>query len=103
MAIKGISRRDLDQFLPHRGAIGKFIGVEVEWFADDVGNIIGVIAQGTTSINWGYAVLRRDENGKYAYWDLKTGIASRDAARIQIVCTMEATQKNGQDRSPQVG
>jgi hypothetical protein len=103
LAIKSISRGDLDQFLPHRLAIGRFIGVETEWFADAVGNIVGTIAEGATNVKWGYAVLRRDVNGGYLFWDLKTGIESRDAARIQIVRAMEATQKSGQNCSPQVG
>jgi hypothetical protein len=101
--IRNISRVDLDQFLPHRFAIGRFIGAEVEWFADEAGNSIGTIAEGTTNANWGYAVLRRDVNGGYLFWDLKTGIESCDAARTQIVRALEATQKNGQNCSPLVG
>ncbi len=42
-------------------------------------------------MNWGYVVLKRDELDDFQIWDLKTGIESRDAARIQIVHTMEAT------------
>ena len=101
MAIKSISRGELQQFLPHRDAIGRFIGAEVEWFADEEGKIIGTIAEGTTSKDWGYVVLRRDERGGYLFWDLKTRIESCDAARVQIVRTMEATQERGQNPSPQ--
>jgi hypothetical protein len=103
VAIKSISRGELDQFLPHRSAIGKFIGAEVEWFADGVGNIIGTIAEGATNRDWGYVVLSRDENGKYLFWDLKTRIESCEAARGQMVRSMEATQKSGQNCSPQIG
>ena len=87
MPVRNISRLDLDQLFPHRFAIGRFIGSEVEWLADR--NSIGTIAQGATNVNWGYVVLKRDELGNYKIWDLKTGIESRDAARIQIVHTME--------------
>lgn len=97
MAIKSISRGELDQFLPHRGTIGRFIGAEVEWFADKEGKIIGTIAEGTTNMDWGYVVLRRDERGEYLFWDLKTRIGSCDAARNQIVRTMEAIQESGKD------
>jgi hypothetical protein len=103
LAINSISRGELDRFLPHRLAIGRFIGAETEWFADAVGNIVGIIAEGTTSTNWGYTVLRRDVNGAYLFWDLKTGIESCEAARSQIIRVMEATQKSGQTCSPQVG
>jgi hypothetical protein len=89
MPVRNISRLDLDQLFPHRFAIGRFIGSEVEWFAD--GNSIGTIAQGATSTNWGCVVLKRDELDDFQIWDLKTGIERRDAARIQIVHTMEAT------------
>jgi hypothetical protein len=73
---------------PHRFAIGRFTGSEVEWLAD--GNSIGTIAQGATRANRGYVVLKQDELDNYQIWDLKTGIESCDAARIQIVRAMEA-------------
>lgn len=101
--VRNISRVDLDQFLPHRLAIGRFIGEEVEWFADEAGNSIGTMAHGTTNMNWGYVALRRDELGHYLIWDLKTGIEGCDAARIQIVRAMEATQKSGHGCSAQAG
>jgi hypothetical protein len=101
--IKSISQVEMDQFLPHRFHIDRFIGVEAEWFSDEVGNIIGTIAEGTANMHWGYVVLRREENGKYRFWDLETRIESCDAARIQIVRAMEATQKDGQACSPVVG
>lgn len=101
--IKNISQEEMAQFLPHRLNIDRFIGAEAEWFSDEVGNIIGTIAEGSTNIHWGYVVLRREENGKYRFWDLETRIESCDAARIQIVRAMEATQKDGQACSPVVG
>ena len=93
----------MDRFLPRRFNIDEFIGTEAEWFSDEVGNIIGTIAEGTTNMRWGYAVLRRDDNGKYRFWDLETRIDSCDTARIQILHTMEATQKDSQACSPLVG
>ena len=101
--IKNISQEKMDRFLPQRPNIDRFIGAEVEWFSDEVGNIIGTIAEGTTNVNWGYVVLRRDDRGKYHFWDLETGIESCDAARIQMVHTMEAIRKSGQNHSPPVG
>jgi hypothetical protein len=103
VVIKSISQEEMDQFLPHRFNIDQFIGAEAEWFSDEVGNIIGTIAEGTTNMRWGYAVLRRDDGGKYQFWDLETGIESCDAARIQIVHAMETTRKSGQTCSPLVG
>ena len=101
--VKSISPVEMDQFLPHRFHIDQFIGVEAEWFSDEVGNIIGTIAEGTTNSHWGYVVLRRDESGKYLFWDLKTKFESCHAARTQIVRAMEATQTSGQNCSPLVG
>jgi hypothetical protein len=37
MLIRSVSRGDLDQFLPHCFAIGRFIGAKAEWFADRAG------------------------------------------------------------------
>ena len=103
VVIKNISQKEMDQFLLHRFNIDRFIGAEAEWFSDETGNIIGTIAEGTEKTHWGYAVLRRDDGGKYQFWDLETGIESCDAARLQIVHAMEATQKDGQACSPVVG
>ena len=103
MAIRQILRERLDQLLPRRRAIDRFIGAEVEWLADPVGNIVGIIAEGVGIRNWGYAVLRRDETGGYHFWDLRTRIDGRDAARLQMVQAMESTQPNGRHCSPQVG
>ena len=103
VVIKSISQEEMDQVLPHRFNIDRFIGSEAEWFSDEAGNIIGTIAEGTTNLRWGYAVLRRDDGGTYRFWDLETGIESCDAARIRIVHAMEATQKDGQACSPVVG
>lgn len=103
MAIRQTTREHLDQLLPKRRAIDQFIGAEVEWLADPVGNIVGIIAERPAPLHWGYAVLRRDETGAYHFWDLETRIATRDAARLQIVHTMEATQPNSRNCSPLVG
>jgi hypothetical protein len=100
--IKQISQWELDQFLPHRFAIRRFIGGEVECFADRLGNIVGITAKGMPNGNWGYAVLRREESGKYRFWDLKTGIENYDAARHLMVRAMLATQPRGQSCSPLV-
>jgi hypothetical protein len=94
--IKSISQKEMDRFLPHRFNIDRFIGAEAEWFSDEVGNIIGTIAEGATNMHWGYAVLRRDDCGKYQFWDLETGIESGDAARTRIVHAMEAIWENSQ-------
>ena len=101
--IKNISREEMDGLLPSRFNIDGFIGAEAEWFSDKVGNIIGTIAEGTANMNWGYAVLRRDDTGLYHFWDLETRIDSCNTARVQIVQVMEATQKDGRDSSRLVG
>jgi hypothetical protein len=103
MAIENISREEIDRLLPTRRAIDQFIGAEAEWLADPSGNIVGIIAEGVGLHNWGYAVLRRDETGKYHFWDLETRMAARDSARLQMVHTMEATQRNGRTISPLIG
>jgi len=101
--IKSISREDIDQHLPHRANIDGFIGAEVAWYSDEPGNIIGAIAEGAANMKWGYAILRRDDSGRYRFWDLETRVESCDTARRQIVRAMEATQKDGQACSPVVG
>ncbi len=101
--IKTISQVEMDRFLPRRFNIDRFIGAEAEWFSDEVGSIIGTIAEGTTNKRWGYAILRRDDGGQYQFWDLETRIESCDAARIQMVRVMEGAEKGGRTCSLGLG
>jgi len=101
--IKSISQIEMDQFLPCRFHIDRFIGAEAAWFSDGVGNIVGTIAEGTTNLSWGYVILRRDDSGRYQFWDMETRIESCEAAQTRIVRIMEATRKDGRSSSPLVG
>jgi hypothetical protein len=40
-------------------------------------------------MNWGFVVLRWDEDGEFLIWDLKTRVESCTAARIQIGRAMQ--------------
>ena len=103
MSVQQITRDRLDQLLPRRRAIDKFIGTEVDWLSDPPGNIVGILAARTGGQNWGYAVLRRSQTGGYEFWDLKTRIAERDTARQRLEQVMAATQPNDSPHAPLVG
>jgi len=103
VAVEPITREQLDQFLPRRRAIGRFIGTEVEWLADPPGNVIGILAQRTGAQGWSYVILRRDQTGQYRFWDLQTRIAERAIARDRLGQVMAATQPQGSNCAVLVG
>lgn len=65
MAIRSLSRKKFDTNKPSRSPILEQTIEEVEWFADDGGNVIGVLARDRTDKDWSIAVLGRDERGKF--------------------------------------
>jgi hypothetical protein len=66
-------------------------GKNVEWFADQFENIIGMVAKGTTDKDWYYIVLERNGYGGYRVLELKGNIDSRLRARIQLLRAMKSS------------
>ena len=59
MAINSISRAEFNRMFTFDSELAPYIGDEVEWYADDAKNVIGVIARGVArSEFWG--VIARD-------------------------------------------
>ena len=84
MAIKNISRAEFNRMFTFDSELAPYIGDEVEWFADDAKNVIGVIARGVSGSCWSYAILRRNvlgdfvasTLGKDVFMDLQIALAA---------------------------
>ena len=98
MAISKISKEEFNWIFTYDSELAPYIGDEVEWFADDAKNVIGVIARGVSGSCWSYAILRRNVLGDFVastlgkdfFMDLQIALAA---------CLWEmAAAYDGQDR-----
>ena len=96
VSVKSISSRKFNRFLPAHNHLGTAIGEEVEWFADDRENSIGTIAFSTEERGWNYAILQRDWMGDFQVGELKANFRNVQAARINFLRAMAATEGGGQ-------
>jgi hypothetical protein len=84
MAINSISRAEFNRMFTFGSELAPYIGDEVEWYADDAKNVIGVIARGVSGSNWSYAILRRNLLGDFVasvlgidfFMDLRIALAA---------------------------
>ena len=65
---------------------------QVEWFANQLQNIIGTIA-GKADDGWSYAVLKGDRKGNYRVCTLGGDTFSFRAARSRFLLDMEVAEK----------
>ena len=101
LAINPISRRQFDAFEPARVAIGSLVWEEIEWFADEAGNVIGVLTYDVKDDDWGYAVLGRDRNGTFRAIENDVSIERQDVARTRLVAETERVAGTGRTVFPQ--
>ena len=101
LAINPISRQQFDAFEPARVPIGGVIWEEIEWFADEAGNVIGVLTHDSKDDDWGYAVLGRDNNGVFRAIENDVSIERQDDARTRLVAEMERVAGTGRTVFPQ--
>ena len=101
MNIKAISRRDFDRFEPLRHPEAEVRFEETEWFADEEGVVIGVLARDRSDDDWAYAVLGRDERGTFRAFENEVSIMQRDDARDLLIRTMERVVFTGAKIFPQ--
>jgi hypothetical protein len=92
--IRSISRWEFHQLVPGY-TLASFIGENVEWFADQVENLVGAVAKGVSDRDWYYVVLERNAERDYRVLELKGRIDSRSRARIDLLRAMESSEKNG--------
>ena len=96
MAIKNISRAEFNRIFTFHSELAPYIGDEVEWFADDAKNVIGVIARGVSDSCWSYAILRRNVLGDFVASTLSRYFMDLQPARVVCLRDMAAAYV-GQD------
>ena len=101
LAINPISLRQFDTFEPTRVLIAGLVWEELEWFADEAGNVIGVLTHDLKDDDWGYAVLGRDGNGVFRAIENDVSIERQDYARTRLVAEMERVAGTGRAVFPQ--
>jgi hypothetical protein len=103
MGIRSVSRREFDAYDPVRSENIDEIVEEAEWFADDEGIVIGVIALDKADRDWFIAVLGRDVHGDFRAIDVESCIGQIDEARSQLLVMMEKALATGARTFPQEG
>ena len=101
LAIKLISLRQFDAFEPTRVPIAGVAWEELEWFADDAGNVIGVLTHDLKDDDWGYALLGRDSNGVFRAIENDVSIERQNYARTRLIAEMERVSGTGRAVFPQ--
>jgi hypothetical protein len=103
MGIRSVSRSEFDAYDPVRSENIDEIVKEAEWFADDDGIVIGVIALDKADQDWFIAVLGRDVRGDFRAIDVESCIRKIDDARSQLLAMMEKALATGERTFPQDG
>ncbi len=101
MSINTIPRAEFDRFKPLRHPEAESVFEETEWFADEQGVVLGVLARDRADGDWAYAVLGRDERGVFRAFENEVSIMRRDDARHQLIGTMERAVSTGAKMFPQ--
>jgi hypothetical protein len=101
VSINTIPRAEFDRFKPLRHPEAESVFEETEWFADEQGVVLGVLARDRADGDWAYAVLGRDERGVFRAFENEVSIMRRDDARHQLIGTMERAVSTGAKMFPQ--
>jgi hypothetical protein len=101
MGIRSISRAEFDGYGPARSPDTTEIVEETEWFADDDGILIGVVALDRSDKDWFIVVLGRDVHGDFRAIDVESCIGEIDDARSQLLAMMEKALATGERTFPQ--
>ena len=101
MPIRSITRAEFDAFDPYRAPEAELILDELEWFADDAGIVIGLIAIDKADHDHFVGVLGRDQRGTFRAIDVDSCIAEISVARTELMRRMEQALSTGETMFPQ--
>jgi hypothetical protein len=101
MGIRSVSREEFDAYGPVRAPNIDEIVEEAEWFADDAGILIGVLAFDKADKDYFIAVLGRDAHGDFRAIDVESCVKDIGEARRQLLSMMEKTLSTGTTTFPQ--
>ncbi len=101
MLIRALSREAFDSFTPLREDGAEVVATELEWFADDGGNVLGVVSYDLGYRDYVCIVLGRGESGQFTRVGLAHGFKELDEARTQLLAVMTQCVSTGQALFPQ--
>ena len=93
MRVKTIPRSEFDRLLPQNPALESLMVVEVEWFSNSSGNLLGALAKGKGAAGWNYVILEHDERGDCYVHKVMNNFLGLEAARIDLLLWMAGTEK----------
>ena len=85
MAVRALSIQEFEKFGAARVTVDGLTLRAVEWFADDGGVVLGVIAYHPADLAWALVILGRDIYGKFRALDRDRGLRDLDEARRTLV------------------
>jgi len=92
---RSVTKEEFDTFNPSRGQLTALIADEQEWYADERGNVIGVLILDKIDKDWAYVILGRDRRRAFRAIDTGVSIASRDDAREQLRARLREFARSG--------
>jgi hypothetical protein len=94
-AISNVKSKEFNRLFTFNNELVPYIGVELQWYADDAKNVIGTIAKGTSDACWRYTILRRNLLGNFLVSTLSRDFMDLQTARATCLQEM-ATASDGQ-------
>jgi hypothetical protein len=100
--IHPISRERFNAFvLWSRSPMASFMNQEVEWYADSKEWLLGVLALDLVDFDWSYAVLGRDEDGRFRWIDGGVSVPSQKEGNQALLKSMQRHIDTGDSVFPQ--
>lgn len=101
-AIRPISRERFNAFvLWSRSPVASLMNQEVEWYADSKEWLLGVLVLDLVDFDWSYAVLGRDEDGRFRYIDGGVSTPSQKEGNLRLMQAMQRHIDTGEKVFPQ--
>jgi hypothetical protein len=91
MTIRATGRSEFIRRLSLHSDLERFVGKEVEWFANAAGTIIGTIALAARDRGWNYVVLRKNKLGNFRASNRREDLFSLHGARADCLQAMGMT------------
>ena len=90
MVIKQISRGEFSQLVHNKSLIYSIAGHPDEWYADEAGDILGILGECRMPSKWFYAVLQRGDASHFRIIEIKPKLESHDVAKTELLRAMES-------------
>lgn len=96
MAIKTLSKARFDAFCYARSPYAACVSQEVEWYADEKENVLGVVAHDKVDNDWAFVVLGRDGRSQFRAIALDASLPTQVEARHKLIEKMTEIEQTGE-------